>query len=259
MSSVVTVRRLAPAATGAAKACGSVPTACTRSGTAVTASAHTAASRSPHTNSTRSHQCEPMSANARDCPAELGVDPPVVVVLGGEPVLQVAAVQQAHRPDGAGRHPGAGLADQRVEAVDEGHGRDRARRVGGRHEAAGVAASTASGFSQTTCLPAARAAAARSACRWLGVQTWTTSTSGLVARTSAWSNASSAPRRRAAARPRSGVEAATPTRRAPARRTARAWTSPMKPVPTMAARRGARRRRAGVCRRAVCRSSPPRL
>ena len=36
---------------------------------AVTSSAHSAARRSPVTNSTRSHQCEPMSANARDAPA----------------------------------------------------------------------------------------------------------------------------------------------------------------------------------------------
>ena len=43
-----------------------------RSGIAVTSSAHTAASRSPVTNSTRSHQCEPMSAKARDRPAKAG-------------------------------------------------------------------------------------------------------------------------------------------------------------------------------------------
>ena len=56
--------------------------------------AQSAAIRSPVMNSTRSHQCEPMSANARDGPPELGVDPPVVVLRRGEPVLQVAAVDQ---------------------------------------------------------------------------------------------------------------------------------------------------------------------
>ena len=46
-------------------------------------------------------------------------------------------MQQAHRPDRAGRHPGAGFAHQRVEAIDEGHRRDAPGCVGGSHEAAG--------------------------------------------------------------------------------------------------------------------------
>ena len=57
----------ASAPPAAAKA-GTWAPACSRSGTAVTSSAHTEARRSPVTNSTRSHQCEPMSAKARDGP-----------------------------------------------------------------------------------------------------------------------------------------------------------------------------------------------
>ena len=56
--------------------------------------------------------------------AEVGVDPPVVVVGRGEPVLQVAAVDQADRAERAGADAGARLADDRVEAVDERDGRD---------------------------------------------------------------------------------------------------------------------------------------
>ena len=53
--------------------------------------------------------------------ARCGVDPPIVVGLQGQPVLQVRAVQQ---PDGADRaisDPGPGLPDGGVEAVHEGH------------------------------------------------------------------------------------------------------------------------------------------
>ena len=100
-----------------------------------------------------------------------------------------------------------------------------------------MAASVASGFSQTTCLPAARAASARPAWRWFGVQMWTTSTSGLA--TIASARRRPAPRRGGGRRPGPvGLDAATPTRRAPARRTARAWTSPMNPAPATTARNG---------------------
>ncbi len=74
------------------------------------------------------------------------------------------------------RDAGAGLAHRRVVAVDEGHGRDpigRARRRA--TSSAAPAASSAIGFSQTTCLPASSAASASGRWRWFGVQTWTTS------------------------------------------------------------------------------------
>jgi hypothetical protein len=67
----------------------------------------------------------PVRADVGEGPRRTGqrrVDAPVVVVLGGQPVLQVAAVDQAQRPDPAGGHPGPGLAHERVEAVDERHG-----------------------------------------------------------------------------------------------------------------------------------------
>ena len=64
----------------------------------------------------------------------------------------------------------------------------------------------------------------------------TTSTSGAWTSSSADSNARSAPSAAAASVARSGDEAATPTRRAPANRDERAWTDPMNPVPAIAAR-----------------------
>ena len=54
--------------------------------------------RWPETNSARSHQCEPMSANAREAPPTLVVHPPVCVVRAQEPVLEIGAVQQVERP-----------------------------------------------------------------------------------------------------------------------------------------------------------------
>ena len=77
------------------------------------------------------------------------------------------------------------------------------------------------------------------ACRWLGVQMWTTSTSGAVTSDSASAKPRSAPSARAASRALEADEAATPTNRAPARRAAWAWTAPMKPVPATATRSGA--------------------
>ncbi len=70
------------------------------------------------------------------------------------------------------------------------------------------------------------------------MQTWTTSTVSSSTIASALSYALSAPRRRAAARDRSGVEAATPATVPPAARTAWAWTAPTNPVPAIAERSG---------------------
>ena len=50
------------------------------------------------TNSTRSHQCEPMSAKARDRAADVGVDPPAVVV-GGRSASPAGSCRAAGGPD----------------------------------------------------------------------------------------------------------------------------------------------------------------
>ena len=193
--------------------------------------------RCPETNSARSHQCEPMSANARDAPPSCLVDAPVVVARAQQPVLEVAAVDQADRAGDAGADALARLAHRGVVAVDERHGGRRARRPPAASTISSAPRSSiASGFSQMTCLPAASAASASGRCRWLGVQMCTTSTSGASTSSSAVSNERSAPSAAAASRPRSGEDAATPTRRAPARRADRAWTAPMNPVPAMATR-----------------------
>ena len=65
-SSVVTARRAAPLPSAASNARAAPRTA--RSANTVDVCAQIAAIRSPVMNSTRSHQCEPMSANAREGP-----------------------------------------------------------------------------------------------------------------------------------------------------------------------------------------------
>ena len=190
--------------------------------------------RWPVTNSARSHQCEPMSANARDAPPSAGVDPPVGVLGREQPVLQVGAVDQVDR---------ARLARRRCAGAPRGPSGSSGRRTGRRRRCRGAeparaasrsarGRSTARGFSQTTCLPASSARAASSSWRWLGVQTWTTSTSGAVASSSAPAK-HAAPRRAGARPPRAplaGSRPAPPATRPPAARTAWAWTAPMNPV-----------------------------
>ena len=53
--------------------------------------------------------------------AQLLVHPPVGVVGSKKPVLEVGAVEEAHRAGLTARDPLAGLAHRRVVAVDEGH------------------------------------------------------------------------------------------------------------------------------------------
>jgi len=89
----------------------------------------------------------------------------------------------------------------------------------------------ASGFSQMTCLPALRAIRTNGACRWFGVQMCTTSTSGEVTSSSADAAPQAAPSWRAESSTSTGDASATAVRVPPAARTARAWTSPMKPSP----------------------------
>ena len=127
--------------------------------------------------------------------AQVGVDAPVVVVGPQEPVLQVACrAGAATRRSGRPTNALARLAHGRVVAVDERDGGDEPGLVGRVDErCAPPARSSAIGFSQITCLPAARAARPSGTCRWFGVQMWTTSTSGEATSSSAESKARSAP------------------------------------------------------------------
>ena len=104
-SSVSTLASAVAVARRLAKEC---PPPRRRSGSAIIVRAVSAASRWPVTNSTRSHQCAPMSANARERPAGRRVDPPVVVVGAEQPVLEVGAVDQPHVADPARRAPARG-------------------------------------------------------------------------------------------------------------------------------------------------------
>ena len=172
--------------------------------------------------------------------AELRVDAPVVVSAREQPVLQVGAVDAgARRRSSAGAIARAGLAHRRVVAVDERHGGHAAASRRPRARAARAPpASRASGFSQTTCLPASSAARASGTCRWFGVQTWTTSTSvggdqllGASSKAALRAEPPRPPRRCARASRRATPATRAAGERAPSGR-ARA---PMNPAPTIRA------------------------
>ena len=194
--------------------------------------------RCPETNSARSHQWLPMSAKAREAPPSCRVDAPVVVLRAQQPVLQVAAVEQADRAGHAGPHALAGLAHGRVVAVDERDAGDPSRRCRRRRSAPARRrrrARSASRRSRACRRPARPARAGRAggwACRCARRPRRAPRPAARPCRRRG------RPRGPSAARwPRPGVEAATPTRRAPASRADRAWTAPMNPVPAMATRR----------------------
>ena len=260
MSSVVTVRRLAPAVTRARTRARCPPW-------------HALGDRG---HGFGAHGGEPVAAHELDevapvgpdvgertrLPAEVGIDPPVVVVLGGEPVLQVVAVQQADRPDGPGGHTGAGLAPAGRSGRRRAPSprRPAASAAAVRRRAVGARRRRAASRRPRACRPPGPPGQSRRAGGW-GCRRGRRRRRG-------W-RGSPRPSAKASLRaqgggprpgPVSGVEAATPTRRAPARRTARAWTSPMNPVPAMAARSGRPAvAAAGACVGQRSRSSPPRL
>src|SRR2546427_4107374 len=89
------------------------------------------------------------------------------------------------------------------------------------------------GFSQITCLAAAAARRVNSACRCVGVQMSTTSTSAITASRSVTKRAAYVPARASPPAPAVPTKAAM---RAPVWLQASAWTPPMRPVPTIATR-----------------------
>ena len=157
--------------------------------------------RWPLTNSTRSHQCEPMSANAARGAAEPGVDAPVAAVPAQQPVLALATVEQPQGP----RRPRCSTAAAHG-ARSGSSGTRRAPRDSPAAAAASTApraprSSVASGFSQITFLPARSAASATVRWRWFGVQTCTTSRSAASTSSSAVACERSAPSAAAAGQP----------------------------------------------------------
>ena len=166
-------------------------------------------------------------------PGQRRVDSPVVVVLGGQPVLQVGAVDEAERA-GIGRDAGPGLAHHRVEAVDERHRRHDARRRRPRRTARRPPHRRGRAASRTrrACPPRARRGpAARGggwACRCAPRRCPATTTSS-----SASTKPRSAPSRSTASLRGGGCRGGhADDEPAPARRAASAWTLPMKPAPT---------------------------
>ena len=194
--------------------------------------------RWPETNSARSHQCDADVGERTRGAAEPLVDAPVVVVRAQQPVLQVGAVDQAHRPG----LPAARRA-RAPRAPSGSSGRRTAPRLTRPTPAAASASCCAPGGVERQRLLADHVLAGRQ--RGLGereVQVVRRADvddvdAGLATISSAESNARSAPSAAGAACADSGDEAATPTSAAPARRAERAWTLPMEPVPAIATRR----------------------
>ena len=97
------------------------------------------------------------------------VDAPVVVLRGGQPVLQVAAGDEPHGPERAGANTRARLAHDRVEPVDEGHGADAAGSGAERSDEARPpprCSRRAASRRRRACRARARASRARRGSRW---------------------------------------------------------------------------------------------
>ena len=178
-----------------------------------------------------------MSANAREAPPRSVVDAPVVVLGAQQPVLQVGAVDQPDRARSArcararaprGRWGSSGRRTARRRPAGRGRGVDD--RLG----AVARPSRSASRRSRACRRPARPRRAARAdgwACRCGRRRRRRPRPAPRRCRTRA--RLPAPPRR---ARARSGDEAATPTREAPASRAERACTAPMNPVPAMATR-----------------------
>ena len=230
MSSVVTTRSSPRPSPSDSKACAPVPDR--RSGIAVTSSAQIG--------------CEPVAGHELDQvapvradvgegprpPRQRVVDPPVVVVLVRQPVLQVGAVDQ---PEGVRSAGDAGLAP-RAPSGRSGRRTGRWPRPRRRplpcagvrpRRRRGPAASHRRRACRRRARPRRAGRGGGSACR-CGRRRRRGTRRGPRRRR----RTVSAPRRSAASLALAGVAAATPTSRAPARRAALAWTAPMKPAPT---------------------------
>jgi hypothetical protein len=169
--------------------------------------------------------------------AELGLQAPAVLLGRRQPVLEIAAVKEPEVPELAGRDAGAHLDRHRVVAVRERAGRDATRGVGGLLEARGLGGVHRQRLLAHHVLAGLEGRFGKRRVQVVGrAETWTMSTSGSV--TSACASAyARAPSRVAASSELAGVDAATPARRAPAKRADRACTAPMKPAPTIPTRR----------------------
>ena len=108
-----------------------------------------------------------------------------------------------------GGHPRPGLAHQRVEPVDERTVATRPPALAAADQRGAPARVDGQRLLAHDVLAGRQGRGGQGACRWLGVQMWTTSTSGLVTSDLGVGEGRSAPSR-AAARPVRGDDAATP-------------------------------------------------
>ena len=194
--------------------------------------------RCPVTNSARSHQCEPMSANARDAPPRSASTRQlsssgrssqscryVPCTRRTAPVCPLCG--RAHAPRGRSRGSG-----RRTGRSRPGRSRRPARSAAAPRPRRPRAASRRRRACRPPAPPRRPGRGGGSACRRARRRRRAPRRAPPRCRTRA--------RRPGAARPRaerSGVDAATPTSRAPASRAARACTAPMNPVPAMPTRK----------------------
>ena len=133
----------------------------------------------------RSHQCTPMSAKAREAPPAAASTRQLSSVSSASQSCRYEPCSSRTGADSAVGHPGPGLPDGGVEAVHERHRcRDAGRQPPARRAPAPRRTSTARGFSQMTCLPAAIAARTSGAWVAFGVQMCTMSTSSAASSSS---------------------------------------------------------------------------
>ena len=125
-------------------------------------------------------EVQPVRADVADhaqVAAELALQAPAPVGVVEQPVLQEAAGDEPDLPRSPAGDRRARVQVLGIEALVEVDGVDAARWPVASSSSSPVCALViASGFSHTTCLPAASTARTCSSCRWLGVARWTTST-----------------------------------------------------------------------------------
>ncbi len=204
-----------------------------RSALAISVRAHRRTMRWPVTNSARSHQCGPMSANARDAPprssSTRGCRPSASGASPGGRCCGSGAPDRYSRPACS-----AGLAHGGIKAVDERDGGDpRPARAASAGAWAHIGASIAIGFSRITCLRGGEARLGEQDVKMISV--WPDVDDVDVVRGDQLIGALERARHRGVAASRRALPARKRLlhERSPASRAERACTAPIDPVPAI--------------------------